>query len=754
MGDIKFSITVDSTGAVKAVKDFEGAIDGTGKASEAAQPKMAGLGVQVALAQVAVAAMTSVLRGAIGIGQAAVQNAIEQEQADQNLRAALELSGRTIEGNLGHYKNFASAKQLLTKYTDEEIQASQALLLQMTNLDQNGIDRAVKGSMGLASVMGTDLKSASMMVMKAMEGNYTALGRYGIKVDESLTAEQKQAAMLEQLETLYGRSEAEIKTYGGTIGQLTKAWNESLEEAGRAVTENESVRKALAKVQKLVQDLAPDLRAIAAGFAEVAAQIISVGVAVAKLPADIRKKLFGPVVDGAGDAAKAFNTLNQTLGGWSEWQHLAAARASALGVQLKDQKGQVVDLGKIWQDYGGNSREAFEAIIRGNYGPVIKEILKDVGGRAYEAAAGYVEAADGIDQVGKNAAPASEGVKELDRWLAKTAEQIRELAHAKNLAKRATEELLRPGKELIEQQKEFKKTLGELGALELDHSEDKLPKLADSVDDLEVAYLDAAAAVAQLAEYSNALTPPVIKSWQDWGADVQGIIQNTFSALNTLIGGMASISQQSLSNTLANLDAEYQARLKYIDQTITDETLRAEAIAALDAEFEKKKLDAKREAARKQKALDVAQAISGVAQAVIAALQVKPFFPLGLAMAAVATAMGAAQVAMIQQQPIPLASGAVFTEPTELFTGGRRYVAGEKGLEVMATEETLRRIVRDEVRGGGSGRAGGGAYGRPIALTVPIYIGTKKIKEEIISISQEGLDLGRLAIRGRNVRPS
>ena len=752
MSDIKFSITVDSTGAVKAVKDFEEAIDGTGKASEAAQPKMAGLGVQVALAQVAVAAMTSVLRGAIGIGQAAVQNAIEQEQADQNLRAALELSGRTIEGNLGHYKNFASAKQLLTKYTDEEIQASQALLLQMTNLDRNGIDRAVKGSMGLASVMGTDLKSASMMVMKAMEGNYTALGRYGIKVDESLTAEQKQAAMLEQLETLYGRSEAEIKTYGGTIGQLTKAWNESLEEAGRAVTENESVRKALAKVQKLVQDLAPDLRALAAGFAEVAAQIISVGVAVAKLPADIRKKLFGPVVDGAGDAAKAFNTLNQTLGGWSEWQHLAAARASALGVQLKDQKGQVVDLGKIWQDYGGNSREAFEAIIRGNYGPVIKEILKDVGGRAYEAAAGYVEAADGIDQVGKNAAPASEGVKELDRWLAKTAEQIRELAHAKNLAKRATEELLRPGKELIEQQKEFKKTLADLGPHMLDFSDDKVPRLNECTEDLKTGFEDAAAVVAQLVESSNALTPPEIKSWQGWGADVQAIVQNSLSAVNSFVGGLASINQQSLSNTLANLDAEYQARLKYIEQTITDETLKAEAIAALDAEFEKKKLDAKREAARKQKALDIAQAISGVAQAIIAAWE-NPF-PLNLIMAAAAAAMGVAQVAVIQQQPIPLASGAVFTEPTELFTGGRRYVAGEKGLEVMATEETLRRIVRDEVRGGGSGRAGGGAYGRPIALTVPIYIGTKKIKEEIISISQEGLDLGRLAIRGRNVRPS
>ncbi|OPZ34651.1 MAG: hypothetical protein BWY96_03062 [Spirochaetes bacterium ADurb.BinA120] len=203
-----------------------------------------------------------------------------------------------------------------------------------------------------------------------------------------------------------------------------------------------------------------------------------------------------------------------------------------------------------------------------------------------------------------------------------------------------------------------------------------------------------------------------------------------------------------------NLSQEYQARLKYIDQTITDETLRAEAIAALDAEFEKKKLDAKREAARKQKALDVAQAISGVAQAVIAALQVKPFFPLGLAMAAIAAAMGAAQIAQIQQQPIPLATGAVFAEPTELLAGGRRYVAGESGLEVMATEATLRRLIREEMRGGPGAGSGAGMQGRPIALTVPIYLGTKKIGEEIIAIVQDGVDLGRLAIRSRNVRPN
>lgn len=225
-------------------------------------------------------------------------------------------------------------------------------------------------------------------------------------------------------------------------------------------------------------------------------------------------------------------------------------------------------------------------------------------------------------------------------------------------------------------------------------------------------------------------------------------MDRTIGALGSFALGMSSVNRQALSNTLENLNQEYVTRRKYIESTITDETLKAEAIAALDAEFEQRKLDAKRESARKQKALDTAQAITDTARAIIAAW--KEPFPLNIAMAAMAAAVGAAQVAVIQQQPIPLATGAVFTEPTELLAGGRRYVAGESGLEVMATEATLRRIVRSEIHQAIRGGSEGGR--RPITLPISIHLGTKKIGEEIIAIVQDGVDLGRLAIRSRNIR--
>lgn len=744
MGDIKFSITVDSTGAVKAVKDFEGAIDGTGKASEAAQPKMTGLWKEILGANFAYDLAKQAGRAFVDLIGESIGNAVEDQKSQHELAEAIRQTGRSYEIVGPALEAFAANMERDTLYTDEQVRSASALMVQMTDLDARGIQRAVRGAAGLATVMKIDLESASRLVMKAMEGNYGALSRYGIKVDETLTAEQKQAALLNQLEGLYGRAGAATQSFSGQVVQLRKAWENTKEEFGRVVlntnlmqagtqiltgaleTLQQGIKGAKGQLRELALAKKADIDANAAAYESLVKMADSLGWSHAKLYL----------------LTQQYSLNYGQLREWIQGNMFGLAAADALAAA----EGRLAA-----------AQTEYFSTLRVLGIPTLKEEAKAEGERQKKLADLKLALADGIisqDQYAKGIKDLSEQQKEAAKAISRTADEIRDLALAKFRAKKSTEELLRPGKELIEQQKEFKKTLGELGALELDHSEDKLPRLADSIDDLEVEYLDAAAAVAQLAEYSNALTPPEIKSWQDWGADVQGIIQNTFSALNTLIGGMVSISQQSLSNTLASLDAEYQARLKYIDQTITDETLRAEAIAALDAEFEKKKLDAKREAARKQKALDVAQAISGVAQAAIAALQVKPFFPLGLAMAAVATAMGAAQVAMIQQQPIPLASGAVFSEPTELFTGGRRYVAGEKGLEVMATEETLRRIVRDEVRGGGSGRAGGGAYGRPIALTVPIYIGTKKIKEEIISISQEGLDLGRLAIRGRNVRPS
>lgn len=77
-----------------------------------------------------------------------------------------------------------------------------------------------------------------------------------------------------------------------------------------------------------------------------------------------------------------------------------------------------------------------------------------------------------------------------------------------------------------------------------------------------------------------------------------------------------------------------------------------------EAKFDKKKAELEYKAAKRQRDMQIAQAIAGTALAIINAMQTKPFLPMGLIMAGIATGMGALQVATIMRQPLPEVPGA------------------------------------------------------------------------------------------------
>lgn len=257
MPDVRYIVECDASGAIKSIKDVDATINAaagtTAKAGGASGP-FAGLFTRFTAGVLAAQMLTKGIGGIKGVVEDAIKGAIEEEKAENNLRATLEITGRTIEGNLKHYLDFAMAQMKYTTYTHEEVQATQTLLLQLTNLNQNGVDKATKGAMGLASTLGIDLHSATMMVTKAMEGNYMALGRVGIKVDENLKGDEKQAALLDKLITLYSRSTAETNTFGGALKQLGNNWRELKEQAGGALLETEGLKDSIVKINKALSD--------------------------------------------------------------------------------------------------------------------------------------------------------------------------------------------------------------------------------------------------------------------------------------------------------------------------------------------------------------------------------------------------------------------------------------------------------------------------------------------------------------------
>jgi len=738
VADIKYTLSVDSAGAISQIKDFEKSLDGSGETADAAKPKFSGLWKEILGANFVYDMAKNAGRAFVQMVQQSIGNAVEDQQTQHELAESIRQTGRSYEIVGPQLEAFAAKMEQSTLYTDEQVRKASTLMVQMTDLDANGIQRAVKGSAGLATVMGVDLESAARLVMKAMEGNYGALSRYGIKVDENLTAEQKQAALLDQLEKMYGRAESATQSYAGQLAQLKKTWENTKEEIGRVVLNTKVLQTATGILTGALEQLQTVIKGVRGQLRELAEAKHAEMVADAAAYESLTK-----MADKIGWSHAKLYLLTQQynlnyaqLREWIQGNMFGVAAADALA----EAEGRLT-----------SAKVQYTNTLKELGIPTVKEETKAEEERQRKLADLKLALDDGKisqEQYSKGVEELTKKEKVKAKAIEHTAAQIRALAVAKQQAKRATEELLRPGNELIAQQKEYQKTLDGLGQLELDRSNDQIPATCDALEEEAITYLGVADAVKMLADYSNALTPPEIKTWQDWQNEVLEIVDRTIGALGSFALGMSSVNRQALSNTLENLNQEYVTRRKYIESTITDETLKAEAIAALDAEFEQRKLDAKRESARKQKALDTAQAITDTARAIIAAW--KEPFPLNIAMAAMAAAVGAAQVAVIQQQPIPLATGAVFTEPTELLAGGRRYVAGESGLEVMATEATLRRIVRSEIHQAIRGGSEGGR--RPITLPISIHLGTKKIGEEIIAIVQDGVDLGRLAIRSRNIR--
>jgi hypothetical protein len=284
------------------------------------------------------------------------------------------------------------------------------------------------------------------------------------------------------------------------------------------------------------------------------------------------------------------------------------------------------------------------------------------------------------------------------------------------------------------------------------------------------------AELAKLAKRDNTLAV-INAAWTAIGQVATAVLSAISSANSTAYANMQKQAddyfkdqQDKLAavNTkqLSDLDIWYAAQKKAIDDSTLDATAKADKQTQLDVDYAAKKaaidkktaddkakldkeqaaknLEIKKEAFESQKKIDVANAVMGVANAIIAAAQTVPFIPFGLIAMAAAAAVGALQIATIENTAMPLAKGAAFTKETEFYTsGGGHYVAGEEGIELMVGGREIRSILRQEL--GGERNRGA----RPI-LHIHNYFGGKEIDKRIIDTAQLGLDTNQIMVHRRN----
>lgn len=179
-----------------------------------------------------------------------------QEQAVNKLRAALRLLGPEAEAQLADMQRFASGIQAVTTEGDEAVLELASLGASLGKLEGEQLKEATRAAIGLSRALGTNTVSAMRLVARAAIGDTSQLTRYGIKLDETLSDQEKFNQLLKIGASNFDLATAEAKTLTGQITQLSNRWGDLRENFGKALLVNgQPLLRWLEEVVTRVEDI-------------------------------------------------------------------------------------------------------------------------------------------------------------------------------------------------------------------------------------------------------------------------------------------------------------------------------------------------------------------------------------------------------------------------------------------------------------------------------------------------------------------
>jgi len=223
---LKLSILAD-------VDDLKKKLGEADKAVEENSSKISEFGKRAAAA-FAVAAAAAVAYGT-KLAIDGVKAAIEDEQAQLRLAAALKSATGATEGQIQATEDYILKTSLATGVADEQLRPAFQRLAVSTK-DVNEAQKLLNLSLDIAKGRGLDLETVANALGRAQDGNTTALGRLGLGLS---TAELSTLSFIEvqqKLSDLYGGSAAaNAETFQGKIDRLKVGFDEAKEALGVAL---------------------------------------------------------------------------------------------------------------------------------------------------------------------------------------------------------------------------------------------------------------------------------------------------------------------------------------------------------------------------------------------------------------------------------------------------------------------------------------------------------------------------------------
>ena len=223
---LKLSILAD-------VDDLKKKLGEADKAVESNSSKISEFGKKAAAA-FAVAAAAAVAYGT-KLAIDGVKAAIEDEQAQLRLAAALKSATGATEGQIKATEDYILKTSLATGVSDEQLRpAMQRLAVSTKDVDE--AQRLLNLSLDIAKGRGLDLETVANALGRAQDGNTTALGRLGLGLSKTELATLSFTEVQQKLSDLYGgAAAANAETFQGKIDRLKVGFDEAKEALGVAL---------------------------------------------------------------------------------------------------------------------------------------------------------------------------------------------------------------------------------------------------------------------------------------------------------------------------------------------------------------------------------------------------------------------------------------------------------------------------------------------------------------------------------------
>ena len=223
---LKLSILAD-------VDDLKKKLGEADKAVEDNSSKISEFGKKAAAA-FAVAAAAAVAYGT-KLAIDGVKAAIEDEQAQLRLAAALRSATGATEGQIRATEDFILQTSLATGVADDQLRPAMQRLAVSTK-DTGEAQRLLALALDISKGRGIELETVANALGRAQDGNTAALGRLGLGLSKAELSTLTFTEVQTKLSDLYGGAAAEnADTFQGKINRLKVGFDEAKESLGVAL---------------------------------------------------------------------------------------------------------------------------------------------------------------------------------------------------------------------------------------------------------------------------------------------------------------------------------------------------------------------------------------------------------------------------------------------------------------------------------------------------------------------------------------